>query len=491
MEGDEKPDLRKDCSSVTSLMGSEPSETALQLAATALTLKQQDNHMSSSSFSTASKISCGQGVELASIKASPALDAQQAIPPAVPVLSGLSLPGVTCALEGSSSLQPVPLVAAGGMLPPSTISVSEGSCAVATSSTDAPSIYVLPPKNNSRLEDSSAVQAAPSAAAPSSVLPCSMTLMSDESHAHQLSPTAVAVSAPAFPSTTSAAESESLVSDQGEKPLKKEKVRKRPRQLLQDARARDVNKSSEKQPVIRWKDIWVAQLIHIRGRMHSTFTSPQRQRVDLWQIVKHEMTNSCYGFDKDSEACRKKWIRVYKEYKDDLHLSSDEKAQKCRFYDLVDFYMGDRANGLCSMPLRPERIPVCPDPMHTAKDMMVTPLSNEVDVKVKDDGAMVPPHESPDVHTTKPSSISKKPPLAKRPRVVEKLPSLDKPPPLLEAPVAATSKKPHMKNSVQTMLSELVNIGKEMLQTTREFEREKIAVLHSIKDTLGKIAKKI
>lgn len=485
MEGGEKPDLGQDSSSVTAQSESKPSETAPQVSAASLTMKQQeDSDMSHRTSSTAAEISSGQRVEHASSKTSLASDEQQSIPSALSAFTCTVLPNAICGLEGSSTLQPAPLAIAVScsMLPSST---TPGSCAVPASATDAASLDLFPPKNNPQIEDSCAGQPALSAA----VLPSSTALASDGSQAHQIAPAAVAVVGPALPIAPSALEGGLVVSDQGEKPLKKEKIRKRPRQLLQDARARDVKKSSEKQPVIRWKDVWVAQLIHIRGRMHSTFTSPQRQRVDLWQIVKHEMTNSCYGFDKDSEACRKKWIRVYKEYKDDLHLSSDEKSQKCRFYDLVDFYMGNRASGLCSMPMSMP-VPVCPDIMHSAKELTVPPLTNEVDVKAEDDGATVP-HANSNIYVAKHSSISKKPPLAKRPRVIEKLPSLEKPPPLLEAPVAATSKKPHMKSSVQTMLSELVNIGKELLQTTREFEKEKLTVLHSIKDTLGKIAKKI
>lgn len=263
------------------------------------------------------------------------------------------------------------------------------------------------------------------------------------------------------------------------------KDKKRLKRVSVDSEGRDVNKAKEK---IRWKDVWVAQLIHIRGRMHSTFTNPQRQRVDLWQIVEREMTNSCFGFDKDSEACRKKWLRVYKEYKDDLHLSNKDESQKCRFYDLIDFYMGARAmhnNNINNSNnnnhlLHAEVMPISKHPPF--------PHINEVNVKGEDTGAIIL-HPNPD-GTKASEGVSKK--QQKRPRVTEKPLIIEKPQQAPEPAEASSpsTKKAHAK-TVHTMLSELVCIGKEMLQTTREYENEKISVLHSMKDMLGRIAKKM
>lgn len=486
MEGEEKPKVVQDSSSVTLQSESRPSENVSQVAAAAATTKQhEDSDLSPKTMNAAAEAPSGLRIECEAQKVSLASDEQQS------TTSVASAANAPCGLEGSSPLQPAPLAMAVpcSMLPSSTPTIN---CTVSALTSNATSLGLFPHENNPQKEDTCDGHPALSAAASSCVLPSSTALATDT---QQIIPAAGSAIIPALPSACLAVETGFVVSDEGEKHSKKEKIRKRPRQLLQDARACDGKKPSEKQPVIRWKDVWVAQLIHIRGRMHSTFTSPQRQRVDLWQIVKHEMTNSCFGFDKDSEACRKKWIRVYKEYKDDVHLPNDDKSQKCRFYDLLDFYMGNRASGMCSMPTSQDLTPVRANLMQSTKELMVPvpPLANEVDVKVEDDGAMAT-LESANDHTPKHYSISKKPPLAKRPRVIENVPSLDKPPPLLEAPViaaAATSKKPHIKSSVQNMLSELVNIGKELLQTTKEFEKEKLAVLHSIKDTLGKIAKKI
>ncbi|KAI5060817.1 hypothetical protein GOP47_0025237 [Adiantum capillus-veneris] len=490
MEDAAKIDLEQNCSSLALGLGSKPAETIVPIAGNSNTLKQPDSHSLHNSLMRVVEVHTG---EPESIKMLPETDKKQVMPLAISLSTGVQEPNVAMGLKGTAASRSVSAEGAmsGKMLPHSLTSTLEGGCAESASLNVAASMDALPLKGSSRLEDTRAMQPVASAGAHRGELPSSASMVSDGSHVLQL-----ASSAPVVPHTKSETEN-GLFSSDGGVALKREKVKKRPRQLLQDARTRDLNKSGEKQPVIRWKDVWVAQLIHIRGRMHSTFTSPQRQRVDLWQIVKHEMTNSCHGFDKDSEACRKKWIRVYKEYKDDRYLSNDEKTQKCRFYDLVDFYMGDRVNSLRNIPIHPEFLPMCPDAMHAAKDLMVPPPlpSNDVDVKAIDGGAMVPQASSDTPLIKQVSvSISKKPPLAKKPRVIEKPLSLEKPqpPPVLEAPVVeATSKKPYIKSSVQTMLSELVNIGKEMLQTTREFEKEKLAVLHSIKDTLGKIAKKI
>ncbi|MCO5580602.1 hypothetical protein L7F22_034472 [Adiantum nelumboides] len=71
---------------------------------------------------------------------------------------------------------------------------------------------------------------------------------------------------------------------------------------------------------------------------------PQKQRVDLWQVVKCEMNRTCHGFDKDSEACRKEWRCVYREY-DKCLRAAGNGSQKCKFYDLMDLYMGEKTNG--------------------------------------------------------------------------------------------------------------------------------------------------
>ena len=52
-------------------------------------------------------------------------------------------------------------------------------------------------------------------------------------------------------------------------------------------------------------------------------------------------------FPKDSEACRKKWSVIYNDYKRDKALnlkSHSQRSEKCRWFQLVDEFMFDRAN---------------------------------------------------------------------------------------------------------------------------------------------------
>jgi hypothetical protein len=55
----------------------------------------------------------------------------------------------------------------------------------------------------------------------------------------------------------------------------------------------------------------------------------------------------CPDFKKDSEACRKKWSAIYNDYKEDKAMnmkSGSQRSEKCRWYQLVDEFMFDRAN---------------------------------------------------------------------------------------------------------------------------------------------------
>lgn len=55
----------------------------------------------------------------------------------------------------------------------------------------------------------------------------------------------------------------------------------------------------------------------------------------------------CPDFPKDSEACRKNWSVIYNDYKEDKAMnmkSGAHRSEKCRWYQLVDEFMFDRAN---------------------------------------------------------------------------------------------------------------------------------------------------
>ena len=55
----------------------------------------------------------------------------------------------------------------------------------------------------------------------------------------------------------------------------------------------------------------------------------------------------CPDFPKNNEACRKKWSVIYNDYKEDKALnlkSGSQHSEKCRWFQLVDEFMFDRAN---------------------------------------------------------------------------------------------------------------------------------------------------
>ena len=69
--------------------------------------------------------------------------------------------------------------------------------------------------------------------------------------------------------------------------------------------------------------------------------------VDNWSRVHTKLVALCPDFSKDSEACRKKWSAIYNDYKEDKAMnlkSGSGRSEKCRWYDLVDEFMHDRAN---------------------------------------------------------------------------------------------------------------------------------------------------
>ncbi|KAJ7548450.1 hypothetical protein O6H91_07G012700 [Diphasiastrum complanatum] len=100
----------------------------------------------------------------------------------------------------------------------------------------------------------------------------------------------------------------------------------------------------------RWKEHWIVNLIHVRGDMQDEFTKPPKQGVDIWHKVYVRLCAACSDFDKDVEACRKKWRTIYKEYKEDKlanKVSGNGRSNKCKYFDIVDEYMHDRAHVVC------------------------------------------------------------------------------------------------------------------------------------------------
>ncbi|MCO5560792.1 hypothetical protein L7F22_014412 [Adiantum nelumboides] len=81
--------------------------------------------------------------------------------------------------------------------------------------------------------------------------------------------------------------------------------------------------------------------------MNDDFNNPQKQGTNLWSKIANKLTSSYFDFDKDSEACCKKWGRVYDQYKaDKLHnsISGNDVTKTCKWFDVVDEYMHDRAH---------------------------------------------------------------------------------------------------------------------------------------------------
>ena len=69
--------------------------------------------------------------------------------------------------------------------------------------------------------------------------------------------------------------------------------------------------------------------------------------VDNWSRVHTKLVSLYPDFTKDSEACQKKWSAIYNEYKEDKAMnlkSGSQCSEKCRWYQLVDEFMYDRAN---------------------------------------------------------------------------------------------------------------------------------------------------
>ena len=69
--------------------------------------------------------------------------------------------------------------------------------------------------------------------------------------------------------------------------------------------------------------------------------------VDNWCRLHTKLVSLCPDFTKDSESCRKKWSTIYNDYKEDKALnmrSGSQRSEKCRWFQLVDEFMSDRAH---------------------------------------------------------------------------------------------------------------------------------------------------
>lgn len=69
--------------------------------------------------------------------------------------------------------------------------------------------------------------------------------------------------------------------------------------------------------------------------------------VDNWSRVHTKLISLCPDFTKDSKACRKKWSAIYNDYNEDKAMnlkSGSQRSEKCRWFQLVNEFMYNRAN---------------------------------------------------------------------------------------------------------------------------------------------------
>jgi hypothetical protein len=71
--------------------------------------------------------------------------------------------------------------------------------------------------------------------------------------------------------------------------------------------------------------------------------------VDNWGILHTHLVATCPDFDRSSDSCRKKWKKLYDDYKSDYTVNgtySSQRSSKCKYYSIINSYMHDRANVL-------------------------------------------------------------------------------------------------------------------------------------------------
>ncbi|MCO5575991.1 hypothetical protein L7F22_029798 [Adiantum nelumboides] len=116
-----------------------------------------------------------------------------------------------------------------------------------------------------------------------------------------------------------------------------------------EAKAKVKEEDEDNANKVMWKDFLVEHLIHIRGGMNDEFNRMPKQGIDLLGKVATKLASMFADCDKDGQACRKKWARVNKHYREDkAHnaILGNDRKRSCKWYDIVE-YMHDRANVVC------------------------------------------------------------------------------------------------------------------------------------------------
>ncbi|KAH7431062.1 hypothetical protein KP509_08G028300 [Ceratopteris richardii] len=75
--------------------------------------------------------------------------------------------------------------------------------------------------------------------------------------------------------------------------------------------------------------------------MSEEFNNKLKQRVNLWAKVSTKLASTYLDFDKDTEACPKKWAKVLEQFRQDKahnSISGNDRKITCKWFDVVDEY---------------------------------------------------------------------------------------------------------------------------------------------------------
>ncbi|CAM6087957.1 unnamed protein product [Calypogeia fissa] len=73
----------------------------------------------------------------------------------------------------------------------------------------------------------------------------------------------------------------------------------------------------------------------------------KKQGFNIWDKVQQRMITACPKFSKTSEACKKKWKTIYRQYNNDKHLlqiSGEGRKIAWKFFVEIDQGFHKRAN---------------------------------------------------------------------------------------------------------------------------------------------------
>jgi hypothetical protein len=109
-----------------------------------------------------------------------------------------------------------------------------------------------------------------------------------------------------------------------------------------------------------WKDEWVVQLIEQRAFLKDKFDNP-KQGVDLWTKVAAAILHNCPDFNKNAEACRKRFAKELKDYQGDKAQnakSGHDRGDRSKHYDLMDSHFASKATVHCASHADSETVEV-------------------------------------------------------------------------------------------------------------------------------------